>query len=388
MNLEKRLERIDILKNSVRFKNNKRILRISHTHTWMVYDCGCPLNAAARDYTQRLNMLKEFQERYNFDAYIGYWNRNPSLISDRLGASLYELCDKNYGVNFRDVDMLNVPHDYEVLLRDYKEFLWTCVMPKKFSNLTDSDAVDKLNCAMAEYEKYQEYNKSAGSMMKNEFGVFALGGKSYFPMFENLMKNWRGMRGLSRDLRKNSELLEQIATKYFFMGSNTNSYTPEETYGSDPDDGSDISISFLSHTLLNTGQFEKFLYPCLKYIYEYAEKYDKIIRFNIQGESERLWEYFQDAPKGHFIFQLESDDIFKAKKVLGTVACLAGGMPCSLLGTATPDQCVDYAKKLLDEVGYDGAYIFTSDKMMCFPNDCKRENLLAVLDYVENARLS
>ncbi len=59
-----------------------------------------------------------------------------------------------------------------------------------------------------------------------------------------------------------------------------------------------------------------------------------------------------------------------------------GGMTTDLLGNGTKQQCIDYAKKLIDELG-DG-FIFSTNKMVSFRNDCKRENLLAVTDFVRN----
>jgi hypothetical protein len=62
--------------------------------------------------------------------------------------------------------------------------------------------------------------------------------------------------------------------------------------------------------------------------------------------------------------------------------CFVGGMSTDLLGNGTEQQCVDYAKKLIDELG-DG-YVFSANKMISFKNDCKRENLLAVTEFVLN----
>ena len=78
---------------------------------------------------------------------------------------------------------------------------------------------------------------------------------------------------------------------------------------------------------------------------------------------------------------LENDDIFEMKKKLPNIT-FAGGMPCELLYSGTKQQCIDYAKKLIDEVGYDGSYIFSQNRMVSFKNDCNAENLLAVNNFV------
>lgn len=57
-------------------------------------------------------------------------------------------------------------------------------------------------------------------------------------------------------------------------------------------------------------------------------------------------------------------------------------MKTELLGKGTPQECVDYAKRLVDEMG--SGYIFSQDKMISFKFDCQRENLLAVNDFLRN----
>ena len=43
--------------------------------------------------------------------------------------------------------------------------------------------------------------------------------------------------------------------------------------------------------------------------------------------------------------------MFELKKELPNIA-LFGGMPCSMLGMSTPEECVDYAKKQMNELDF------------------------------------
>ena len=92
-------------------------------------------------------------------------------------------------------------------------------------------------------------------------------------------------------------------------------------------------------------------------------------------------EYFEDIPKGVLMMHLEQDDIFEFLKRLPKVA-VAVGMPTELLGRGTKEQCVDYAKKLIDELG-DG-FVLCQNKMISYRNDCTRENMLAVCEFARN----
>ena len=59
-------------------------------------------------------------------------------------------------------------------------------------------------------------------------------------------------------------------------------------------------------------------------------------------------------------------------------------MPVDILGSAIPEKCVDYAKGLIDDIGFDGKYIFCTNKFPTYKNDCNRENLTAVLDFIRD----
>ena len=47
----------------------------------------------------------------------------------------------------------------------------------------------------------------------------------------------------------------------------------------------------------------------------------------------------------------------EAKEILGSIVCIKGNVPNSLLVTGTPQEVRDYCKKLIDVVGKDGGLI-------------------------------
>lgn len=81
------------------------------------------------------------------------------------------------------------------------------------------------------------------------------------------------------------------------------------------------------------------------------------------------------------MIHLEQDDIFEFRKKLPNIG-VAGGMPTTKLGGVSSEECVSYAKELIDTLG-DG-YVFCQNKMVSYRNDCTRENLLAVNEFVRN----
>jgi uroporphyrinogen-III decarboxylase len=142
-----------------------------------------------------------------------------------------------------------------------------------------------------------------------------------------------------------------------------------------------IQIGMLAHSILNEKQFEELYWPYMKKAIDFcAEKNIRILLY-CEAEVLRLAEFLQEIPKGLAILQHEKDDIFELRKRLPNMA-LMGGMPLDVLGNASPKECVDHAKKLIDTLG-DG-FVLCQNKMGCTKNDINRENLLAVNEFALN----
>ena len=62
--------------------------------------------------------------------------------------------------------------------------------------------------------------------------------------------------------------------------------------------------------------------------------------------------------------------------------CIYGGLNTDVMGHGTPKQCVDMAKRAIDELGCEGGLVLTENKFTAFPNDMNPENLKAVANFV------
>ena len=98
-----------------------------------------------------------------------------------------------------------------------------------------------------------------------------------------------------------------------------------------------------------------------------------------EGDYTSRLEIIKDVPKGKVIYHIERD-IFKAKEVLGEIACLTGGPPSSLLCKGTPEEVKAYCKKLIDVVGQGGGFIVDPEIPM-FDDD--PENVKAMTDFIK-----
>ena len=92
----------------------------------------------------------------------------------------------------------------------------------------------------------------------------------------------------------------------------------------------------------------------------------------------------QDLPEAKVIGLFEFGDLRNFKDRIGHKIKIAGGMPINILKYKNKEECVDYAKKVIDTLAPGGEYVFTVDRAMLAENDCKAENLIAVNEFVRD----
>ncbi|MFZ7120142.1 MAG: uroporphyrinogen decarboxylase family protein [Eubacteriaceae bacterium] len=376
-------ERLQLFKDAAQLKPTNRIPNVSNFYTWKILDSDSnyKLSEAMNDWDTMEKIVCEFADRYQFDAYLDLGTRNPIKITGALGTHFHEVDDEKESVNYYD-HILMKGDEYEELNKNPLEFFWTKCMPRKFDNIT----VERMKNAMFEFMSYGQYNGKMIEMFVTKYQAPQLFNASTVMLhpYEMLFSNLRGIKEISLDLRKHkSKMLETLEILYQMniqplldnlLASDTSAYA------------CDTYTAFLGHSILSTKQFGEIYWPKLKKIIDVLAENGKTMYIFCESEMLRFYEYFQEVPKGCLVIHLEQDNIFEFRKKLPNI-CVSGGMTTDLLGTGTPQQCVDFAKKLVDELGRDGGYIFSQNKMMSFRNDCKRENLLAVNDFIRNYRV-
>lgn len=194
--------------------------------------------------------------------------------------------------------------------------------------------------------------------------------------FDTIGDFFRGTRGVMLDMYKCPEKLLkamdkitpmaiQMAVSYYKQSGNPRTFIPLHK-------GAD---SFMSQT-----QFKTFYWPTLREVLIgiIEEGLQPIIL--VEGNYNSRLEAIRDVPKGKLVYHFESTDIFKAKEVLGDVACIRGNVPLALLFTGTPQDIRDYCKKLIDVVGKGGGFMM--DAAGCI-DEAKPENIKAMIDFTK-----
>ena len=328
-----------------------------------------------------LKIYCEFQMRYNYDLYFSIGNRNPLQVTDVIGYDGYKI--ENEQIVFPDSEVKMREDEYPVLIeKGMIKFYFENIIPRIGKFKDQQDAIEKL-ARMAEEEQKElnyvsnwtkQFTEGFGCVMSNPVGSLCSG---TIMLFNYL----RGMKGFATDMRRRPALVKEASQVIFNVCGGFRAF--DKYKGEQTDWAFPVSFSCLEHTVMNPKQFGEFIWPYMEVFIKKVTDMDITGYFFCEGGVSNMLDYLKEAPSGHFMLWQEMDDIRMLKKELPQLAH-AGGMPVDILGSATPEKCVDYAKGLIDDIGFDGKYIFCTNKFPTYKNDCNRENLTAVLDFIRD----
>lgn len=378
-----RKERIELIRSTVNpGKKAKRIPIISHAWTWKAFDAGYSLKEYLYDYEKTFDAVCKHHEKYEMDLYIDMGARNPIQVTDQFGPTLYVIDEEKNHLSIRDYALMD-EDDYENLIElGLVNFYFERGVPFRYGITDREEMIKAYGRVGKEYQRLVDYNKRVASQFVNDYGVpnFCMG-KPTCPM-DTMINVLRGIQGLSMDMHKHKKLLKQaleVIDDHFSKGTqkvmDTYDIANETTAFA-------FRLTLISHTVQNKKQFGEFSWPFIKQFTDNLKKNNMIGLIFTEGSIAHLTDYFRQIPEGTVTILLEQDDPVEMKKKLPNVT-IAGGYPTLLLNTGTKQECVDQAKRLIDEMAYDGNYMFSVDKMMSFPEDGKGENLLEVVNFVK-----
>lgn len=370
-------EKVELFWSASRFEN-KTVPNLSNDYTWKISDSKFSYKEAYFDSKKMAKIVCENHERYNYDAYLDLGTRNHFPQMQALGGGSYVLNEETGGINVTDAPTLQ-PEDYPEFSKDPMKY-FNIMFQRKFPDLTTKDFVK----ATMAFLQGSGYSKDISELFATKYNrpTMVSTSANVQPAFEVFHNSFRGIAGVSTDMRRHKDALKEACEAYWnAMGRPA---LQRALAAGEKNYVADVYCALIAHQVLNRKQFEEFYYPQLKEIIDACAAAGKMVYLYIEGTIARFAEYFHDIPKGVAIMHLEMDDIFEIRKLLPNM-CLAGGMNTELLGNGTPQACEERAKLLIDTLG--PGYVMSQNKMLSFKNDCRRENQLAVNNYVRSVKL-
>ena len=385
---ELKASRVQLFRDAANFKKTERIPHFANVVTWKVFDAGYTLDQAMTNFDIMEKTVLHFLDKYPVDAVLDVGIRNQFNVTEAFGeGGYYYYTEEVVGVHDHAHCTVDTLMEY---LDDPTRYAWEVILPRKYGEDWEKKTTEVWKKTFSEYMRYIKYILHMSSVT-GKYGLPSLSPNN--PMMgaivfgiEELMSNLLGIQQLSVAMRRSPDKIEEFINRWDEERIQPAIEKVKNGKGPNYKYCFDSSILMLAHTVMNKKQFERFYWPHLKELLDaYAEK-GMNIRIFAEGSILRFAEYFKDYPKGVLTFHLEQDDPFEFRKALPNV-CIMGGMTTDLLSGGTPEECVAYAKRLCDELGQEGGFIFSENKMLSYRNDAKAENMKAVCEFVNNYRL-
>jgi len=382
-------ERIQLVRDAAAFRKTERIPYISAAVTWKILDAGHTIGEAMTDFQVMEECVRHFLDNYPVDVMMDVGIRNQFNVTEAFGpGGYYYYTDESVGIHDHAHCTVDTLEEY---LENPEKYIWEKILPNKYGEDWAKKDTETWRRTFREYMDYTKFIIHMGSVTGKEYGLPSLAPNN--PMkgaiqfgVEELLANLLGIKQLSLAMRRSADKIESFVRRW--DEQHIDPIVEKILKGKGPNDKYcfDASIMMLAHNILNPRQFERFYWPSLKKLLDaYAEK-NMSVRVFTEGSILRYADYFKDYPKGLLSFHLEQDDPFEFREKLPNVAII-GGMTTDMLSGASAEECVDYAKRLCDELGREGGFIFSENKMLSFRADAKSENLAAVCKFVRDYRI-
>lgn len=373
--------RCQLYRDAHAFKKPERTLYEVALQTWHFYDAGYTPAVGSRNYDIMEECITRFFREYPVDSVRNIGLRMPLLLSDAVGGQSVTNDENLSAVDICYMD----PEDYDIMLNgDEKKLVYEKFFLNKYPSVKEFTPQQ-----LAEAAKTYVNHINAGIRIKKrlaeEFGIpQAKGTWSISNYFENLFCQYRGMKNVAMDMRRRPEKVYELCEKNDYPKNDATAESILASFdGPDMTQRYDVGGGFLGHTILNNKQFDRLYAQPMEKILRACEKKGKQVFFTSEGSIERVGDFFNQFKKGTVSMIIEMDDPYEVRKKWPNI-CIYGGLKTEVMGRGTPKECVDMAKRAIDELGCDGGLVLTESKFTAFPNDMNPENLKAVVEFVHN----
>jgi uroporphyrinogen-III decarboxylase len=370
-----------------------------------LYYAGMTLKEAMHDNKRLCQAYRKFFNDFKGDTYASpgmVFSAKASEIINSISSKWpgHGLSDDASIQQFVEGEYMKAD-EYDVLLKDPSDFCFRYYLPRTLGALAPFANFSPLPHILgmpsrflmpavmpevrASFQAIIDYGKETADWMKPlmEFNREALeagypstfGGQSHAP-FDILADTLRGTRGIFMDMyrqpEKLKEAMEMLVTMNIEVGVQMANVSGKP------------QVFFALHkgddTFMSEKQYEEFYWPTFRKVILGLIEEGCVPSLFAEGRYNNRLEIIKDLPRGKVVWHFDQTDMFRAKKILGDNACIAGNVPASLLRTGTPQAVKEYCRKLIEVCGEGGGFILTGGASI---NRGDPANLRAMMEAAE-----
>ncbi len=258
--------------------------------------------------------------------------------------------------------------EYDQLIEDPARFISEVMLPRKFPKLFEDREYAKnalKGFAQEQVHAFIYLSHATNAVLENVYGIKTIlnGGELVHLPLDQIFDTYRGFRGTLTDLRRQPDKVKAAIDKLWETRSLPilqKPYTQTFPYAWQP-----------PHipAYLSPKQFDEYYWihekPMIEHYIEAGGKF----YFIMEGRFEKIWHHFRELPKDSLILHVDDDDIVKAKKEIGDHQIIVGGLKMADARMKSFAQIKDDVKRVVDECGPGGGFLFSTDKAWIAPGD-------------------
>jgi hypothetical protein len=368
----------------IKLEKPDRVPLILPAGSFPLHYAGITLKEAMHDNKLLCQVYRKFLADFESDTFFG-----PMMVPSAKASEIIDplmvkwpghgLPDNTSMVQFVENEYMKAD-DYDLFLEDLTDFCLRRYLPRSLGALAPfanfpptpyilgfpdkflmSAVIPEVRAAyQAIIDHGEETAKWMGPLIQFDKEAIAsgypslFGGQAHAP-FDILADTLRGTRGIITDIYRQPEKVLNAAEKVTQMNISC---------GLDGANMSGVPIVFFAlhkgdDTFMSNKQYERFYWPTFRKVILGLIEEGVVPLLFAEGKYNNRLEIIKDLPRGKVIWHFDQTDMFRAKKILGDTACIAGNVPTSLLRTGTPKDVKEHCRKLIEVCGEGGGFILT-----------------------------
>ena len=374
-------ERVQMFKDVTEHKPTKKVPVFAMSDTWCLPYYGTTMSEALKDpkleHAAYVKGICDFD--YDASCFVGI--STPMNFAYSLGGGMYSKDQEHIQIQTGISENMS-SEEYDQLIEDPYNFIQNTILERKFSLFrTKSSAAMffKLTKSLISLGVWAGNKNKAMEDFKQNYGMPVLNDFPAMVSTDIIFDGLRDFKGISMDIRRCPEKVAAAS-----MALTDEICIPSILYAcGEPRDDAYPQIYTHLPPWISPKQFEQIYWPSFKkYTDAFHDRGYKMVIFFEKNWS-RLYGFIRDLQKDFIIACFEDDDPVTAKKEVGDVVTFCGGLPTDVLKYGTPESCVEYTKKVFDDMAPGGSFIFSPNKVLLSENDAMPENLKAVTSFAK-----
>lgn len=374
-------EKLDRLNKALDHGTPDRVPVFPILETWQYFAAGVNfVDAMTKDPNICFSAFQKVSDEVYLDAFFGTANSVPLKMMSNFGEGIYTFTEKGIQIKGGHGRVMEAS-EYPELIADPMAFMLETIIPRKYPDILkmkeDNTLLATWLKSMKDVLGFLRYNKSVIKRIENELHTPVFPKATCIMPGDVIFDFFRDFVGVSQDIRRCPELfLEAQEALIPIMVRMV-----EGAWGK-PDRSGIVLFPLHLPTYIRPKDFEKYYFPVMKEMIRILSAKGYSMGFAFENDWSRHIDYLQDLPEARMLGVFEKGDLKHYKELLKDKITVMGGFQVDIFRYGTKEQCIDEAKRCLEEYAPGGNYIFSTNINLETLEDCSIDKLAAVCDYV------